>query len=301
MKQPQVQEQLQINQQQHRNQYQHLQQQQTQQQIQAQQQQQQQHQHHQKMLQMQQQQTNLQMAQQQQQGQQTVVAAQPAKTISPEPKRVEAKFKSGFLAVCPSCGYSGYNFAACDRCNRIFPEEPRAVQIQQQPQMHAAGQHKTTIAVANKMTFDKLQKTENEKKQIEILQKKYQQEVAGRVRATTGGPTTSARGGRQPANATRPVRARGTRAKEAEPVILTLSSDEEDDDSKQTFNSQKSDDKVCARETRNLFILLISFFIHSRTSRLRTKQHMRLWPRSPWCPKPMWNPVVSRFIRSNTV
>lgn len=50
------------------------------------------------------------------------------KILLPPAKRIE-----GFLAVCINCGYTGNDFAKCERCFKIFIVEPKRIQIPKPP------------------------------------------------------------------------------------------------------------------------------------------------------------------------
>lgn len=138
-----------------------------------------------------------------------------------------AKFVPGFYAICSSCGCSGLDHAKCERCQRIFTEDPKTMKMPQNNPRNslpvpplAAG---LTITNANsKIAQDK-------KDQLEALQKKHQLNEAqkrGQGRGSRGGMVTSTPRGR----------GRG-RAKIEEPVIVMLSSDDEDADADSTSKS----------------------------------------------------------------
>uniref|UniRef100_W4VR71 Putative sentrin/sumo-specific protease senp7 n=1 Tax=Corethrella appendiculata TaxID=1370023 RepID=W4VR71_9DIPT len=144
-------------------------------------------------------------------------------------KEPPLKLVKGFLAVCSSCGYTGVDFAKCQRCKRIFTETPRKVaepekiiSSTQPPPLVPTGSALTTT-VAGTATATKIiltEKTEKEKKNLEMLQKKHQMSIVTTVAARGGrGGIVRGRG-----------RGRGALAKhDVEPVVFTLSSDDEDD------------------------------------------------------------------------
>ncbi|XP_037905145.1 protein split ends isoform X3 [Hermetia illucens] len=124
-------------------------------------------------------------------------------------KEVPAKLIPGFLAVCTQCGYTGSDFAKCERCKRVFTEEPKRV---------------ATKSVA---------KSEDEKKKTpaELLSRA----AAKGTLAVSASGLPPLRAGKVTITASTRGRGRGiprVKPPEAEPVILTLSSDEEGDEDK---------------------------------------------------------------------
>lgn len=124
------------------------------------------------------------------------------------------KLISGFLAVCKNCGFSGADHAKCERCKRVFTEEPKKISVPSSAK----------VAIA----MNSLEGGSPTRKPNQLLQRgqlKAQntltgQTSSGRGRGISKGATTSTgRGGRL------------VRSKQVEePVVFTLSSDEEDDE-----------------------------------------------------------------------
>lgn len=142
--------------------------------------------------------------------------------IKPPPKFIE-----GFLAVCKFCGFSGNDHAKCERCNRVFSEEPKRTPASQksegstqQPQSH------TPIKISSSKLLN------IRKNHMEELQKQHQINMANKQRVGNGKNVAST-----------PVttRAKIIRTKKlAIPEIVTLSSDDESEsDSNQTSSQTK--------------------------------------------------------------
>lgn len=161
---------------------------------------------------------NILQHQQQQVAQQSTTEL--SKSKSPELKLPPAKYVNGFFAVCAACGCSGSDHAKCERCHRIFTEEPKMVRMPQNMQkgnltlQAIATATQTQKIVANRpLNIDK-------KDQIEALQKKHQIATARQNSARgRGGLTATSRGGRSPRAPRKP----------ALPEVVTLSSDDESD------------------------------------------------------------------------
>ncbi|KAL5292476.1 SENP6 family protein [Megaselia abdita] len=190
-------------------------------------------------LQNQQQQHQQQQQQLQQQQQQAAAAAAAASVAAqqkqlkvlekPSPKPIPElpprKLISGFLAVCKNCGFSGADHAKCERCKRVFTEEPK----------------KICVPPSVKLPISSLDGGSPTRKPNQLLQRsqiKAQNALAGTTGATRGrGGSKVGRGGRL---VRKPVE---------EPVVFTLSSDEEDDENSKTGNSlsnavQNNDDST---------------------------------------------------------
>lgn len=148
------------------------------------------------------------------------------KPNSPEPKPLPPpKFINGLYAVCGACGFSGNDHAKCERCHRIFTEEPKTVRVPSQPILAGksvltiGGQMEKKVIHPNRLSLDR-------KDHMEAIQKKHQaanaesqrKNMPGRskVTSTQVASSTPARG-----------RGRGVRAKNVVPEVVTLSSDDE--------------------------------------------------------------------------
>ena len=151
------------------------------------------------------------------------VAQQPDGNKTPEPIKnlPAAKFVTGFYAICSSCGCSGLDHAKCERCQRVFTEDPKIMKI---PQNNPRNSLPVPPLAAGIIITSANSKIAQEKKdQLEALQKKHQfieAQKRGQGRGTRGGMVTSTPRGR----------GRG-KPKTEEPVIVMLSSDDEDADS----------------------------------------------------------------------
>lgn len=172
----------------------------------------------------------LQHQQQQQVAQQS--STDLAKSKSPELKLPPAKYVNGFFALCAACGFSGSDHAKCERCHRIFTEEPKMVRMPQAQK----GNNLTLQAIATSTQTQKVvtnRTTNIEKKdQIEALQKKHQIATARQnsARGRGGLLTSTARGGRSPRAPRKP----------ALPEVVTLSSDDESDSGESKSSSSKT-------------------------------------------------------------
>lgn len=96
---------------------------------------------------------------QQQQLQQQQENANAQKPADPPPKYI-----SNMCAVCYACGYSSYNHAQCQRCRRVFTEEPKKMVI---------NTTKAKITVANS-TVPATPPTVKQKRDLAAIQKKFQ-------------------------------------------------------------------------------------------------------------------------------
>lgn len=153
----------------------------------------------------------------------------PPKPASPvTPKDPPPKIISNFYALCAFCGVTGLNHAQCDRCRRIFTEEPKR------------------IAISTKTIVKNLEKEKKKEIMIQVIPKITKSAPvtpinpivteaitrAVSVRGTSTGARGSARG--------RGGRGRGRgRAADVEPVVLTLSSDEEEDNEKSSSQDSR--------------------------------------------------------------
>lgn len=151
---------------------------------------------------------------------------QPAKPASPAPpKDPPAKYITNFYALCAFCGVTGVNHAQCERCRRIFTEEPKKIAIS---------------------TKSNVKNTEKEKKKeivIQVVPKTKSAPVTPVNPIVTEAITraVSARG----AITRGSVRGRGGRGRgrgrtaDVEPVVLTLSSDEEEENEKSSSQDSR--------------------------------------------------------------
>jgi sentrin-specific protease 7 len=173
----------------------------------------------------------LQHQQQQQVVQQSSTSTELAKSKSPELKLPPPKYVNGFFALCQACGFSGADHAKCERCHRIFTEDPKMVKM-------PGATQKGTLTLQAIATSTQTQKIGNnrtpnidKKDQIEALQKKHQiataRQNSGRGRGGLMASTT--RGGRSPRAPRKP----------ALPEVVTLSSDDESD-SEESKSSAKA-------------------------------------------------------------
>lgn len=144
--------------------------------------------------------------------------------------KVPPKYIEGFLAVCKYCGFTGSDHAKCERCQRIFTEEPKRI-----PQKDGASQ----LAANNKITPVKVS-TIDKKNQLEELQRQHQ------IKFAISKANTVQRVTRVPVNVKSATSTTATRSKMirnkklAVPEIVTLSSDDEDDsDSNQNSSQSK--------------------------------------------------------------
>ncbi|RVE49476.1 hypothetical protein evm_005907 [Chilo suppressalis] len=135
---------------------------------------------------------------------------------SPGQRSPPPRYVDGMLALCKSCGYTGFDFSRCQRCKRVFTEEPKSVPIaSKKAEQKKKEPEKTTVEKPNicgegiKLNLLKTtMKTVNNKTPV-------QEKKQPRVRKPRG---------KQP---------------DPEPVILTLSSDEEDSNSSMLSNQHE--------------------------------------------------------------
>lgn len=158
----------------------------------------------------------------------TPVVDRPA-TASPAPPPHVPKLIEGYMAICGSCGWQSMDHSRCERCHRVLSspqkkpvkpisppvQAPRLV-LQQQPQVTmSSAPIRMATPISGKVSRGGA--------------------LRGRASRGRGGPagTPAGSGGR----------GRGSRApKVEEPVVLTLSSDEDEEDSetKETSNGTEA-------------------------------------------------------------
>ncbi|XP_073836301.1 sentrin-specific protease 6 veloren isoform X2 [Musca autumnalis] len=141
----------------------------------------------------------------------------------------QRKLIQGFYAICQSCGFSGYDHSKCERCKRVFLEPPKKIPIKQANNAAASGNFGNLSASGSESSFSPNTTGPGDKKPRHHSETNPSQRGKSSASYNPNGPSTRGRGGSQGG------RGRGTRsgrrAAEIEPVILTLSSDEEDDES----------------------------------------------------------------------
>lgn len=150
----------------------------------------------------------------------------PAKPPSPVPiKDPPAKYITNFYALCAFCGVTGVNHAQCERCRRIFTEEPKK------------------IAMSTKTNVKNTEKEKKKEIVIQVVPKTKSAPVTPVNPIVTEAITraVSARG----AVTRGSVRGRGGRGRgrgrtaDVEPVVLTLSSDEEEENEKSSSQDSR--------------------------------------------------------------
>ncbi|XP_054736133.1 uncharacterized protein LOC129243067 isoform X1 [Anastrepha obliqua] len=144
-------------------------------------------------------------------------------------EEVPRKIIQGFLAVCQSCGFSGYDHAKCERCKRVFLEPPKRV-----PCVKNLGTNNSSATSDTSLpkVIGSSELTASDKRRgSDILARTQAKNSLGSLSSsgTNSGTSSRGRGSLSVAARGRGTRS-GRRAAEVEPVILTLSSDEEDDD-----------------------------------------------------------------------
>ncbi|XP_047986051.1 LOW QUALITY PROTEIN: uncharacterized protein LOC125226181 [Leguminivora glycinivorella] len=117
------------------------------------------------------------------------------------------RYVDGMLALCKTCGYTGFDFSRCERCKRVFTEEPKSVPI----------------------TSKKVEQKKKDPEKL-ILEK---QNCGDGIKLNLLKTTVKNLNSKTPVQDKKPPRVRKPRGKQPdpEPVILTLSSDEEDSNS----------------------------------------------------------------------
>ncbi|XP_026729265.1 uncharacterized protein LOC113494928 isoform X2 [Trichoplusia ni] len=135
---------------------------------------------------------------------------------SPGPRSPPPRHVDGMLAVCKSCGYTGYDFSRCERCKRVFTEEPKSVPSKKVEQ-----------------------KKKEPEKTIPSLEK--QNTCTEGIKLNLLKTTMKTLNNKTPVQEKKPPRVRKPRGKQPdpEPVILTLSSDEEDSNSSMMSNQHE--------------------------------------------------------------
>ncbi|XP_067645133.1 uncharacterized protein velo isoform X2 [Eurosta solidaginis] len=143
-------------------------------------------------------------------------------------EEVPRKIIQGFLAVCQSCGFSGYDHAKCERCKRVFLEAPKRVPC---VKSLAHSNSSTTSEATLPKVVGSNEITSSEKRRASDMLARAQAKNALSSFSTSGpGGGTLSRGRGGMAGATRGRTRSARRNAEIEPVILTLSSDEDDED-----------------------------------------------------------------------
>lgn len=155
--------------------------------------------------------------QQQQMSQRKVVTnVKESPNIGKSEIKPPSKIIEGFLAVCKYCGFSGSDHAKCDRCNRVFTEEPKRIAASQKadgPSLLSPSLQNTS----NKMPASK--QINVKKNHMEELQKQHQINMANKQNAQRVGYAKNV------ATLTKTKIIRNK--KPAIPEIVTLSSDDE--------------------------------------------------------------------------
>ncbi|KAL1378285.1 hypothetical protein pipiens_015681 [Culex pipiens pipiens] len=181
-------------------------------------------------------QTPQQQQQLQQQQQQLSVAGETPKGVAADAgdskKEPPPKLIKGFLAVCSNCGLTGYDHAKCQRCKKVFAGPPRRIPEPDKPMV--SPHPPPLVPTASSTPMHKVTTTvgpasgglDPAKVGGVSLQKKLSQSSLGSMLSVRGSGRGGAagRGGRG--------RGRGASSKyqELEPVVFTLSSDDEDHD-----------------------------------------------------------------------
>ncbi|XP_063820895.1 uncharacterized protein LOC135071072 isoform X2 [Ostrinia nubilalis] len=135
---------------------------------------------------------------------------------SPGQRSPPPRYVDGMLALCKCCGYTGFDFNRCQRCKRVFTEEPKSVPI------------------ASK-------KVEQKKKEPEKTILEKQNPCGEGIKLNLLKTTVKTVNNKTPVQEKKTTRVRKPRGKqpEPEPVILTLSSDEEDSNSSMLSNQHE--------------------------------------------------------------
>ncbi|XP_011189450.2 uncharacterized protein LOC105216578 isoform X1 [Zeugodacus cucurbitae] len=140
---------------------------------------------------------------------------------------VPRKIIQGFLAVCQSCGFSGYDHAKCERCKRVFLDPPKRVPCVK----NLGNNNASTTADTNfsKSIGNSDVVTGDKRRGSDALARSQAKNAPSSYGSTGSSVSSRGRGGLGGTARGRGTRS-GRRTAEVEPVILTLSSDEEDDD-----------------------------------------------------------------------
>ncbi|XP_058066162.1 uncharacterized protein LOC131215783 [Anopheles bellator] len=155
---------------------------------------------------------------------------------TPEAKREPpVKLVKGFLAVCASCGYTGADHAKCQRCRRIFTEAPRRI---------AEPEKGSPASLNPPPLIPTVTSTPIVPRKYDIYGKKQSMSIILAMRGRGG--SRSGRGRSRNA-------AMVSKYADAEPVVFTLSSDDEDstsaDRSKTIYKSINNISKLNASQS----------------------------------------------------
>lgn len=152
----------------------------------------------------------------------------PAKPASPvTPKDPPPKYITNYYALCASCGVTGVNHAQCERCRRIFTEEPKRIAITTKTNVkNTEKEKKKEIVIQVVPKIKSAPVTPNNPIVTEAVTRAASARGTGTVTRGSG----RGRGGRG--------RGRG-RAADVEPVVLTLSSDEEEENEKSSSQDSR--------------------------------------------------------------
>lgn len=163
-------------------------------------------------------------------------------------KEPPVKIVTGFLAVCHGCGYTGIDHAKCQRCKRLFTEPPRKVPEPDKPiisphppplvptasstPLHGKVVYATEKPVPGTGERDSLVGV----KGVTLTKKPSASSLGSMlsIRGIARGGNSSGRGGRGRG------RSGSSKYQDVEPVVFTLSSDDEDHEpSDKTKNGSK--------------------------------------------------------------
>lgn len=194
--------------------------------------------------------------QQQHQQQQLPVAGETPKGAASESndskKEPPPKLIKGFLAVCSNCGLTGYDHAKCQRCKKVFTGPPRRIPEPDKPMV--SPHPPPLVPTASSTPMHKVMAgpvSGGDPKSGGIsLQKKLSGSSLGNMLSVRGSGRggVAARGGRG--------RGRGASSKyqDVEPVVFTLSSDDEDHDAgdKSKNGSKAANESAAGRSTTGI-------------------------------------------------
>lgn len=170
---------------------------------------------------------------------QLIVTKETSKVVadqSDSKKEPPVKIVTGFLAVCHSCGYTGIDHAKCQRCKRLFTEPPRKVPEPDKPLISPHPPPLVPTASSTPLQGKVMYSTEKpvpgsgERETLVgvkgvTLTKKPSSSSLGSMLSIRGmgrGGSTGSRGGRGRG------RSGSSKYQDVEPVVFTLSSDDED-------------------------------------------------------------------------
>lgn len=195
-----------------------------------------------------------------------MVASETPKGVAPVPdqssdskKELPAKLIKGFLAVCSNCGLTGLDHAKCQRCRKVFTAPPRRIPEPDKPMV--SPHPPPLVPTASSTPFSKVlgpgekagltSGADPAVKGGVSLQKKLSQSSLGSMLSVRGSGRggAAARGGRG--------RGRGASSKyqDVEPVVFTLSSDDEDHDGDdKTKNGSKAVNESGAAKTQTAVV-----------------------------------------------